>query len=171
MSDYSSLDDDRIVTIVDSCLRRSVGYYDSQLSKERAKVMDYYGGRLPKPAHDGNSRFVSQDVYDAVESAKAALLETFSTGNRIIRFAPRSADDVALAEVATAYADHVCFQQNNLYSVMSEVIHDGLIARAGVAKVFWEKSRGSSIEYIEDMTEDIFPDEIQSMNMTSMSLL
>ena len=50
--------------------------------------MDYYAAKLPRPLHDGNSKFVSQDVYDAVESMKAALLETFSTGNKTLRLLP-----------------------------------------------------------------------------------
>ena len=66
--DYKKLDDQDIVTLLDDNIKRSVGYYDSQLSRERQKVMDYYTARLPKPAHDGNSKYVSQDVYDAVEA-------------------------------------------------------------------------------------------------------
>ena len=88
--EYTSLDDDQIVSIVDTNLRRSIGYYDSEISKERRKVMQYYSAALPRPAHDGNSKYVSQDVYDAVESMKAALLETFSTGNKTMRFAPQN---------------------------------------------------------------------------------
>lgn len=46
--DYKKLDDDQIVSIVDTNLRRSIGYYDSELSKERRKVMDYYSAKLPR---------------------------------------------------------------------------------------------------------------------------
>ena len=80
--DYKKLSDNSIVTLVDQQVGNSVGYADSELSTERAKIIDYYNGTLPKPAHDGNSKYVSLDVYDAVESLKAALLETFSAGTR-----------------------------------------------------------------------------------------
>lgn len=154
MSDFKQLNDDQIVAIVQSNLRRSIGYFDSELSKERQRVMDYYSAKLPKPAHDGNSRYVSQDVYDAVESMKAALLETFSTGNRTMRFSPQNADDVVLAEVCTEYTDFVMHRQNNLFEVMQTVIHDGLIARAGIAKVYWQESKDSHLQYIENVTEE-----------------
>ena len=72
--DYKAVDDDKLVTILDDNIRRSIGYYDSQISRERRKVIDYYNATLPRPAHDGNSKYVSMDVYDAVESMKAALL-------------------------------------------------------------------------------------------------
>jgi len=152
--EYTSLDDDQIVSIVDTNIRRSIGYYDSEISSERRKVMQYYSAALPRPAHDGNSKYVSQDVYDAVESMKAALLETFSTGNKTMRFAPQNVDDVATAEVCTEYTDYVLHRQNNLFEVMQTVIHDGLIARAGICKVFWDVQSESSLEYIEGLTEE-----------------
>lgn len=152
--EYQSLDDEKIVSIVDTNLRRSIGYYDSELSRERRKVMDYYSAKLPRPAHDGNSKYVSQDVYDSVESMKAALLETFSTGNKTMRFSPQGMEDVAMAEVCTEYTDYVLHRQNNLFEVMQTVIHDGLIARAGIAKVYWSNQTESSLEYVEDLTEE-----------------
>ena len=151
--DYKKLDDQDIVTLLDDNIKRSVGYYDSQLSRERQKVMDYYTARLPKPAHDGNSKYVSQDVYDAVESMKAALLETFAAGNRIIRFAPQGQDDVEMARVCSEYTDYVAFRQNDLFDVMQTVIHDGLIARAGIAKAYWAEQTDYQVQTFENLTE------------------
>lgn len=106
-TEYIKLDDDKIASILDDNIRKSIGHYDSQISRERKRAIDYYNGTLPRPAHDGNSKYVSLDVYETVESLKAALLETFSTGSKTVRFAPQNADDVALAEVATEYCDYV----------------------------------------------------------------
>ena len=154
MKELKKLDDDKIVSIVDNNLRMSIGYADSELSRERSRVMDYYSAKLPKPAHDGNSKYVSQDVYDAVESMKAALLETFSTGNRTLRFAPQGPEDVMMADVCTEYTDFVLHRQNNVFDVMQTVIHDGLIARAGIAKVYWAQQTDSHLEYVEDLNEE-----------------
>ena len=120
--DYKKLDDGNIVTLIDDCIGRSVGYSDSELSTERSKVIDYYNGTLPKPIHDGNSKYVSLDVYDAVESLRAALLETFSSGNKTVKFAAQNQDDVQMAQVCTEYTDYVCHRQNDLYNIMSSVI-------------------------------------------------
>ena len=152
--DYKKLDDDQIVVILDTNIRRSIGYYDSQISRERKKAVDYYNATLPKKAHDGNSSYVSMDVYDAVESMKAQLLETFAAGNRTVRFSPQNADDVKMSEVCSEYTDYVANRQNDLYSAMQTTIHDGLIARAGIVKVFWREQTDSHLEYVEDLTED-----------------
>ncbi len=140
--------------MVEDNIKASVGYYDSELSRERKKVTDYYNASLPKPAHDGNSKYVSQDVYDAVQSMKAALLETFSSGNRIVRFAPQGPEDVQTAEVCSTYTDYVIFRQNDGYSVFQDVIHDGLTARIGAAKVFWQEGTEMEQQEFDSITQD-----------------
>ena len=154
MTEYKKLDDDEIAVVLDDCIRRSTGYYDSQISRERKKVVDYYNATLPRPAHDGNSKYVSMDVYDAVESMKAVLLETFSAGHKVVRFAPQNADDTVMADVASNYVDFVANRQNNLFDVMQTAIHDGLIARAGLAKVYWCNQDETTNEYVSQLTED-----------------
>ncbi len=151
--EYKKLSDNNIVTLVDNQVGSSIGYADSELSTERAKIIDYYNGALPKPAHDGNSKYVSLDVWDAVESLKAALLETFSSGTRTVKFAPQNEDDVELAKMCTEYTDYVVHRQNDSFKVFSTCIHDSLIARAGVVKVFWETSSETDYEEFEDITE------------------
>ena len=154
--DYKKVDDEKLVTILDDNIRRSIGYYDSQISRERKKVIDFYNASLPRPVHDGNSKYVSMDVYDAVESMKAALLETFSTGYKTVRFAATTGEDVRIADIATAYCDYVANRQNNLFEVMQTVIHDGLVARAGLCKVYWDEREDSYLEPIQDLTEEEF---------------
>jgi len=156
MAEYTKLTDEQIVALVDDNVRKSIGYYDSQISRERRKVTDHYNAALPRPAHDGNSKYVSMDVYDAVESMKAALLETFSTGYKTVRFSPQNAEDVPMAEVATSYVDYVANRQNNLFEIMQTVIHDGLVARAGIAKVFYEPSTDSVLQQIENVPGEEF---------------
>jgi len=155
-TDYKKVDDDKLVSILDDNIRRSIGYYDSQVSRERKRVVDFYNATLPKPAHDGNSKYVSMDVYDAVESMKAALLETFSTGYKTVRFAANTGEDQRIADVATAYCDYVANRQNNLFEVMQSAIHDGLVARAGIAKVYWDEREDSYLQTIQDLTEEEF---------------
>jgi hypothetical protein len=154
ITDYKKLDDDEIVQMVDNNIRTSVGYYSSDLSREREKVLNYYNAKLPKPAHDGNSKYISQDVYNAVQSMQAALLETFAAGNRIVKFAPQGAEDVELAAVASSYTDHCLFAMNDGFNIFSQVIHDGLMARNGCTKVFWQSSTTTDYEEFENLTQD-----------------
>ena len=154
IEDYTELSDSEIVTIVENNIKLSVGYYDSDLSRERQRVTQYLNGSLPKPQHDGNSKYVSQTVFDAVASMSAALLETFSAGNKICKFTPQGPEDVEMAEVCSAYTDYVLHRQNDFYSVARDVIADGLTSRVGVAKVFWDTRSEDDIEEFENVTQD-----------------
>lgn len=137
---YKKLSDEEILTAVKSNIDDGVGFFDSKLSKERTRVLNYYHGALPLPTHNGNSKYVSMDVYDTVESMKASLLETFSSGYNIVEFTPQDENDVRGARIASLYTDYVVFRQNQGYQLFSDIITDGLLARNGVAKVYWDKN-------------------------------
>lgn len=156
---YKKLSDEEILAALHANIDDGVGYWDSKLSKERAKVLNYYHGSLPLPAHTGNSKYVSMDVYDTVESMKASLLETFSAGHNIVEFSPQNADDVKAARIGSLYTDYVIFRQNDGYRLFSDIITDGLLARNGVAKVYWDKD----VEEVEETFKDITPDDLAAM--------
>ena len=148
---FKKLTDEELVAKLDENLKSGVSHYDTVLSKERSECLDYYHGKLPKPAHAGNSKYVSMDVYDAVESAKATILEVFSAGNEIAEFTPQNADDVDMAKIASIYTDYVIFRQNPGFEVFSSVLHDGLLSRVGVAKVYWDKVYEDQEEVFENV--------------------
>ena len=154
ISDYKAMDDGDVLKALETNIKSAVGYYDSELSKERKKVTDYYNATHPKPQHDGNSKYVSQDVWAGVQSMSASLLETFAAGNRIVRFAPQNPDDVQTAEICSAYTDYVLFRQNDGFDVFQTAIHDGLTARVGIVKVFWDIRYEKQEEEFSGVTVD-----------------
>jgi hypothetical protein len=150
---FKKVTKEELVSLIDRQIRNSVGYYDSKLSKEREKILDYYNAVLPKPHHAGNSKYVSMDVFDAVESLKAVLLETFATGNRIVTFDAQNEEDVEPARIATEYCDYVVFRQNDGFKVFHDTIQDGLMARVGVSKVYWQDYDEESDEEFEGLSQ------------------
>jgi hypothetical protein len=152
--DKSQLDDKTLGAIVDAKIREAVGWFSSKLSLERERVLKFYNGELPKKQSDGNASYVSTDVYDGVEAMKAQLLETFAAGYDIVRFSPQNEDDVEPSRIATEYTDYVIFRQNDGYKIFSDVIHDGLISRNGIAKVYWDECLDDVEEQFENLTED-----------------
>jgi hypothetical protein len=153
---FKPLGKDELAAILEQQIKSSVNYNNSKLSKERQNVIDYYNAKLPKPQHEGNSKYVSMDVFDSVESLKAVLLETFAAGNDIVAFDPQGEDDVEQCREQTEYADYIIHRQNDSYKIFSEVIQDGLMARVGVAKVYWEEC----IEEVEEEFSNLTQDEL-----------
>lgn len=142
---------EEIASLVDRAIKTSVGFYDSKLSREREDVLSYYNGKKPAPLHAGNSKYVSMDVFDAVESLKAVLLETFSAGSKIVSFGAQGPEDVEDAKVATEYTDYIIHRQNDSFQVFTDLIQDGLMARVGVVKVYWDERKEEVQETFEDI--------------------
>lgn len=157
--EFKAITQDELLQLVQEEIRGSIGYSDGDMSNERQEILRYYHGELPERQSNGNSSYVSQDVYDGVEGLKALLLETFSAGTDVIQFAPQNGDDVAKARVCTAYTNYIIHRQNDGFSIYRDVLHDALIARNGVAKVYWDQAE----EVIEEEFEDLLPDEIDAL--------
>lgn len=144
--------DEEVGTRVLAKSRESVGFYDSKLSKERERVTKYYNGLLPARQHEGGASYVSTDVYDSVEMLHAQILETFGGGDEIAQFDPDQDMNADECRKASLYARYVIFQQNEGFNVFSSVIHDGLMARNGIAKVYWEKKHSFQEETFEGLS-------------------
>jgi hypothetical protein len=134
--------------------QKSVGWYESRLSRERGRVVRYYNGSLPARQHDGSSSYVSTDVYDAVELAKAQILEVFSGSDEIAQFDPDQTMSPDDCRVATEYARYVIFRKNlATTTIFPSVIHDGLTARAGIVKPYWEEKYTYADEEFDGLDE------------------
>lgn len=143
-----------IATRVEAQARMAVGWYDSKLSRERERVTRYYNGTLPKRQHEGSASYVSNDVYDSVENAKAQLLEVFAGGDEIATFDPDQDMDAENCRIATEYASYIIFRKNDGFGLFNNVIHDGLTSRAGVAKVYYDKRHKLTEETFDQLPHD-----------------
>src|SRR6187455_565364 len=134
--------DSEVLIRVTQEAKESVGWYDTRLSKERQRVINYSNGALPRRQSDGNSSYVSSDVYDATEAMKAQIVETFSANpDNLISFPPLGQNDIETSREATEYCNHVFFIENDGTGIIQDVVHDGLTARAGIVKVYWEEKK------------------------------
>ena len=149
------LNDDQLAGILRNRIGRSNGFLDSKASAERIRVAEYMAGKLPAPIHKGNSKYVSSDVFDSVESMVATLVETFCGAHQTVRFLPTGPEDVEPARIATEVANFAVDRQNNGFQIKQDVIRDGLTGRMGVVKVWWEKDEKESEETFEGSEDDM----------------
>ncbi len=155
------LSDEEVMVLVDQKVRESVGWYDSRLSRERQRTINYYNGTLPKRQHLGSSTYVSTDVYDSVESMKSQILETFSANpDNLVAFTANGPKDVEPSRIATEFCNYIVFRENDGYGIFSDVVHDGLTARNGIVKASWEKR---VIETEEELPPGATYQDVQSV--------
>lgn len=146
------LTDEELLAKVQAKSHTSVTWFDSRLALERERVSRYLNGELPKRQSEGSSSYVSNDVYDSVEMQKAQLLEVFAGGEQIARFDPDQDMNADLCRIATEYATYIIFRSNEGFNIFDSVIYDGLTARAGVVKVYWEEKYDYSEETFEGLS-------------------
>jgi hypothetical protein len=155
------LTDDEILARVLSKSRDAIGWAQQKRSVELERVSRYLNGEWPRRNSEGSSSFVSPDVYDSVRMQQAQLLEVFAAGDHIAKFDPDSQMNVQDCLVATEYASYCIFRRNDGYQIFSDIIYNGLTARAGVAKVYWEEK----FEYTEEKFEGI--DELTAQGIAA----
>jgi hypothetical protein len=153
------LTDEEVASLVSKRLDWAKTPGGSKLAEERATGLRYYNGELPLPMHAGDSRFVSQDVFEAIEGAKAVLLEGFSAGRRPVEFTPNTPDDIEAARIHTEYCSQVILADNPGLELMNTTIMDGLLARVGITKSYWKDDK-DRVE--EEFTIDT-PDDLEAI--------
>ena len=150
----TTITDEEILAKVSAKSTNSVSWFDSRLSKERERVTRYINGDLPKRSSEGSSSYVSSDCYDSVEMMRSQLLEVFAGGDHIAQFDPDQDMNAEVCRAATEYASYVIFRENEGYNIFNTVMYDGLTARAGVAKVYWEERFQFSEETFENLSHE-----------------
>ncbi|MCA1807617.1 MAG: hypothetical protein LC687_07200, partial [Actinobacteria bacterium] len=134
------LSDKKLAAILEQAVSNSEHMIDGKLSGERREVERYYRGELPKPQHSGDSKYVSRDVFETVDSMRSTILETFSANTRIVFWQPEKGETTEDAKQATDYCRHVFFKQNEGEDVMYDVLTDSLMKRYSVVKVRYEET-------------------------------
>ncbi len=140
--------------IVAAKIERALTWQGATLSKDRSKALRYYRGEKFGNESEGRSQIVSRDVAEVVDGMMPSLLRPFVGGDEAVRFEPKGPEDEATAAQATEYANHVWNVDNAGFRVFHDWIKDGLLARIGVVKVWWEDAEETTREEYSGLTEE-----------------
>ena len=145
--------DPKLRTILSNQIKNALGYLGGQLSQSRKKSVEYYLGDKLGTEIDGRSQVVSTDVADTVESVLPSLLRIFTASDKVVRCDPVSAEDVPLADQATAYINHVFYKDNNGFELLYNFFKDALIEKNGFLKVYYDESQKVEHETYKNLTQ------------------
>ena len=144
---------DEIESIVSSAVEDAVDFVETEISELRIKCSEYMDGKTKLGYEEGRSRVVSSKVRDTIQAVKPSIMRVFMSTDKPVEFVPKGPDDVALAEQATDFIHHE-FQRLNGYSVLSDLIHDALVKKQGIAKVYYKTYPQAKIHMFTDLTAD-----------------
>ena len=147
------ISDPKLRSILSNQIENALGYLGGNLSQSRRKSLEYYLGDKLGTEIDGRSQVVSTDVSDTIESILPNLLRIFTASDKVVRCEPVTAEDVPLAEQATAYLNHVFYKDNNGFQLLYNFFKDSLIEKNGFLKIYYDESQTVEFETYKNLSK------------------
>jgi len=144
---------DELENIVSQAVKDAIDFVEQEISQERLKCMRYMEGHSDLGHEEGRSKVVSTKVRDTIRAVKPSILRVFMSTDKPVEFVPKGPDDVAIAEQATDFIHHE-FQRLNGYKLLSDLIHDALVKKQGIAKVYYKTYPQAKIHTFTDLTAE-----------------
>ena len=148
-----SLSEDEIQNTVTSAVREAVDFVETEVAPDRIKAQKYFDGKSVVDFEEGRSRVVATKVRDTIRAIKPALMRVFLQSDKPVEFIPNTPQAVMGADQATKYAKYI-FERNNGFRILSDVFHDALIKKVGVAKVYYDEVQHVEIDEYTDLTPE-----------------
>jgi len=151
-----TIDEDELIAVLERNIDAADTYANSEVGEQRDKGHRYYYGEPMGNETRGRSHHVSMDVFDAVEAVKAMMLSTFSADSNVCSFEAQSPEDATGARMATAWVNYNFYRQNDGYKILSDVIHDALVAKTGIVKRYFKNDYKYDEMEFKGISEDEF---------------
>ncbi len=145
--------DDQVQDIASDAVKNAISFIESEIAEDRIKSQRYFEGETDIGQEEGRSRIVSTKVRDTIRAIKPSLMRVFLSSENAVEYVPTSQEDVKSAEQATKYANYR-FNELNGYTLLNDVIHDALVKKTGVLKVWWEDNTEEEFFNFSNVTEE-----------------
>ena len=165
MSELKKIDNDEVQSIVKDALDSAISFIESEIAEDRIKSQRYFEGETDIGQEDGRSKIVATKVRDTIRAIKPSLMRVFLSSENPVEYVPSSQEDVVGAEQATKFA-HWKFQQLDGYRLLNDAIHDALVKKTGVIKIWWEDNTEAEIHSYTNVTEEEMMAIVNEDNVT-----
>jgi hypothetical protein len=160
-----------LIAALRSSIKSTNGGYDSKVSYDRAKALDYYFGEPLGNEVEGRSQVVTSEVSDTIEWILPQLLKMFATTTEVVRFDPVGPEDEAQADQETDYINHIFYKENDGFDILYTWFKDALLSKNGIVKYYYDETVDRASESYEGLTPDEFmmlvqPEEIEVKEYT-----
>jgi hypothetical protein len=115
--------------------------FQSQIGRDRAKLLDYYNCRPYGDEIEGQSQVVTSDISDVIEGMLPSLVRIFTQGKYIARFESDNPAYDKEADQKTAWANYVFTRQNDGTLILHNMMKDALLQYTGTVKVYWDERK------------------------------
>ncbi len=165
----AKLSKSKLLALISQEITNSLGFYSSDLAKQREDALKYYLGEPLGNEVEGRSSVVSQDLLEVVESMLPSLMRMFTQSDKMVNFEPQNAEDVPYAEQITDYCNFIFNRDNDGFSILHSMFKTALLQKNGFCKVYWKTSKQQKKESYKHLDETqyqalLIDDEVEIIN-------
>ena len=165
----AKLSKSKLLALISQEITNSLGFYSSDLAKQREDALKYYLGEPLGNEVEGRSSVVSQDLLEVVESMLPSLMRMFTQSDKMVNFEPQNAEDVPYAEQITDYCNFIFNRDNDGFSILHSMFKTALLQKNGFCKVYWKTSKQQKRETYKHLDETqyqalLIDDEVEIIN-------
>ena len=147
------MDNSELVKIV-SRLAIDCEDYRDETAPDRARASEYYDGKMEDlPVMANRSSVISRDVRAAVRKVLPSVMRTILGNDKVFEFAPVGEGDEEQADQATDFINHVVFPESDGYTAVHDALHDALLLRNGIIKVWYDETTEVVVEEYSGVEE------------------
>lgn len=149
-------DKERLSGILRKEEQSAQAWQDSALMTARTDALRYYKQEPYGDEMEGQSKIVTSEVADTVESLMPSLMRVFAGTDQVVSFTPRKVGDEKWAKEANDYIPHVLMRENDGYRLFYWFCKDALMYRLAGGCVDLEQKEQSKSERIEPTPFDAY---------------
>jgi len=160
----------KLLSLIAQEISGSLGFYASDLSKQRENALKYYLGEPLGNEVEGRSSVVSQDLLEVIESILPSLMRMFTQSDKVVNFEPTQPEDVPYAEQITDYCNFIFNHDNDGFGILQSMFKTALLQKNGFCKVYWKVSKEQKKERYKNLDETqyqalLIDDEVEVINV------
>jgi len=160
----------KLLSLISQEITGSLGFYASDLSKQRENALKYYLGEPLGNEVEGRSSVVSQDLLEVVESILPSLMRMFTQSDKVVNFEPMQPEDVPYAEQISDYCNFIFNHDNDGFGILQSMFKTALLQKNGFCKVYWKSFKEQKKETYKNLDETQYQalqidDEVEIINV------
>lgn len=149
-----ALSDEDLIAILRKEENAASNWNDAELQSGRISAQKYYDRELLGDEQEGQSKVVTSEFQNTIESFMPALMRVFASGEEIAEFTPMSPGDEEWAKQATQYVPHVVMRENDGFRILHTLFKDALMGRMGAAAVDLDVVDKAKKDPVEGWTQE-----------------
>lgn len=150
----AEMSDDDLIAILRKEEQAAVNWNTETLQTARTDSLNAYDRRPYGTEQEGQSKVVTSEFADTVESVMPSLIRVFASGEDIVEFQPDSPQDEVAADEASQYVPHCIMRENEGFTVLYNFFKDALMSRLGVITVDIEENEETDEQPVDRWTQD-----------------